>query len=50
MQMASVVQHSELADDANVRASFTIKGRDKADLMSRHPDYPSGRCPHAQAN
>ena len=33
----------------NVRAFFTVKGHDKADLVSRRPDYPSGRCPPAHA-
>jgi hypothetical protein len=35
----------------NVRASFVVKGHDKADLVSRRPDYPSGHwCPPAQAS
>ena len=34
----------------NVRASFTVKGHDKADLVPRRPDYPSGRCPYAKAS
>ena len=32
------------------RPSFTFKGHDKADLVSRRPDYQSGRCPPARAN
>ena len=34
----------------NVRASFTIIGHDKADLVSHCLDCPSGRCPPAQAS
>ena len=31
-------------------AQYTsIKALDKADLVSRHPEYPSGRCPPAHA-
>ena len=35
----------------NVRISFTVKGHvHKAELVSRCPDYPSGRCLTAHAN
>ena len=35
----------------NVRASFVVKGHNKADPVSRRPDYPSGHwCPPAQAS
>jgi len=34
----------------NIRASFTTKGPDKADLVSRRHDYPSGRCPPTQGS